>query len=144
MQYPIGTIIRKAFNKVYYEGEVIRYDEKEGFYKISYLDGDSEEMTHAEVKKYKKPIQKYSPGSKKAQDHAIAKGLKTAALIKYYWDLENRKAQQTNAPNQLDVSFQAYSARARQLEYRGIALAAHAGMLSAFKAGAIWDEDMKK
>ena len=30
------------------EGEVIRYDEKEKFYKISYFDGDSEEMTHAD------------------------------------------------------------------------------------------------
>ena len=43
--FPTGTIIRKAFNKKYFEGEVTGYDPKSKFYMIKYLDGDAEEMT---------------------------------------------------------------------------------------------------
>ena len=54
---PLGTIIRKKFNKTWYEGEITKHDLISDFYHIKYTDGDSEEMTYMEVKQFKKPLQ---------------------------------------------------------------------------------------
>ena len=55
-----GTIVRNKFNKSWYEGEVTRYDPTEKYYTILYTDGDTEEFTHNEVKRFRKPKQHYS------------------------------------------------------------------------------------
>ena len=39
--YPIGTKIYKDFDKKYYKGSVVRFDDKEGYYKIRYRDKDT-------------------------------------------------------------------------------------------------------
>ena len=57
MIHPIGTIVRKKFNKTWYEGEVTDHDLKTDFYHIKQTDGDAEDMTFAEVKQHKKPLQ---------------------------------------------------------------------------------------
>ena len=57
--YRNGTIIRKRFNQGWYEGEVTGFDPQEGFYKITYTDGDTEEMTSHEVKAHRKRDQRY-------------------------------------------------------------------------------------
>ena len=49
----IGTIVRKKFGKGIHRGEVKRYDKERKYYWIDYNNGDSEEMTHKMVKKYK-------------------------------------------------------------------------------------------
>ena len=59
--HKIGTIVRKRFNRDYYEGEVIGYNDNNGYYKIKYRDGDEEEYDANDMKKYYKQLQKYSP-----------------------------------------------------------------------------------
>ena len=66
--YDIGTIIRKRFpNKKHYKGEVTDYDPTNRYYKIRYLDGDTEEYTPQEMKQYYHPYQRYT---KKAEANA--------------------------------------------------------------------------
>ena len=52
-QNTIGTIVRKKFGNGIYYGKVKRYDKEQKYYWIDYDNGDSEEMTHKMVKKYK-------------------------------------------------------------------------------------------
>ena len=60
--YPNGTIIRKQFpNGKHYEGEVVGYDEKEQWYLIQYLDGQTEDFNEADMRWYRKEKQKYAP-----------------------------------------------------------------------------------
>ncbi|XP_024395365.1 uncharacterized protein [Physcomitrium patens] len=47
----IGAKTKKKFDNVLYDGEVIGFDPKVGFYKIRYSDGDNEELTLKELKK---------------------------------------------------------------------------------------------
>ena len=50
-RYKVGTIISKKFDGIAYKGKIIKpYDGR--YYKIEYDDGDEEERTHSEVKKY--------------------------------------------------------------------------------------------
>jgi hypothetical protein len=50
----IGTKVRKKFNDgKYYEGEVIRYDPINQYYKIKYRDGDQEDYDEKDMKQYK-------------------------------------------------------------------------------------------
>ena len=59
--YDIGTIIRKRFpNKKHYKGEVTDYDPTNRYYKIRYLDGDTEEYTPQEMKQYYHLYQRYT------------------------------------------------------------------------------------
>ena len=59
--YDIGTLIRKRFpNKKEYEGEVVNYDPTNQYYRIKYLDGDTEDFTPQEMKQYLHPYQRYS------------------------------------------------------------------------------------
>ena len=58
--HKIGTIARKKFNRGHYEGEVIGYNDNNGYYKIKYEDGDLEEYDTADMSKYYKHLQKYS------------------------------------------------------------------------------------
>ena len=59
--YDIGTIIRKRFpNKQYYEGEVTNYDPTNQYYRIKYLDGDTEDFTPQEMKDHYHPYQRYT------------------------------------------------------------------------------------
>ena len=49
--YKIGTRVKKKFNdNQWYEGKITGYDSKEGFYKVLYNNGDSEEYTHTEIR----------------------------------------------------------------------------------------------
>ena len=63
--YPKGTIIEREFEDEMYEGRIVGYDDNDNYYKISYVDGDSEEMTHQEVKQHYKPSQKFSAKSQR-------------------------------------------------------------------------------
>ena len=58
--FKLGTIVRKRFNKGWFEGEVTAYDPKEQYYKITYKDGDTEELDYHEVKLHRKPSQQYA------------------------------------------------------------------------------------
>eukprot|EP00984_Skeletonema_dohrnii_P009612 scaffold3677_cov94-Skeletonema_dohrnii-CCMP3373.AAC.6 len=57
-KYKVGTTIYKEFPDEqtgylrFFKGEVKRFDTKRKFYKIVYEDGDKEEMTESQVKKY--------------------------------------------------------------------------------------------
>lgn len=58
--HPTGTIVRRRFTTgIYHEGEIIRYDPIEKFYKIRYQDGDTDDMTYDEITNYKKKNQRY-------------------------------------------------------------------------------------
>ena len=59
--FPNGTIIRKRFDKGWFEGQVTKHDPVTNYYQIKYTDGDAEEMTYSEVKQHRKPIQTFSP-----------------------------------------------------------------------------------
>ena len=48
-----GTEVKRKFHNKLYTGTVTRYDNEAKLYYIKYTDGDSEEMTEAEVNKYK-------------------------------------------------------------------------------------------
>ena len=53
MTYPLGTPIRKRFDDGhYYRGTIIGYDPITHYYQIQYADGDAEDFTTAEVKRY--------------------------------------------------------------------------------------------
>ena len=58
--YENGTIVKKRFNKGWYKGEVTKYDPIEKYYTILYTDGDTEEFTQDEFKRFRKPKQHYS------------------------------------------------------------------------------------
>ena len=47
----IGKTVRKQFHRKYYNGTIVRKG-RNGFYKINYDDGDSEEFDNDDVKKY--------------------------------------------------------------------------------------------
>ena len=50
-RYKVGTIISKKFDGISYQGKIIKpYDGR--YYRIEYEDGDEEDMTHSEVRKY--------------------------------------------------------------------------------------------
>ena len=51
--YPICTVIRKKIGQTLQRGTVTRYDEDIEYYWINYENGDSEEMRHIYVTKYK-------------------------------------------------------------------------------------------
>ena len=51
--YPSGTIIRKKIGRTLQIGTVTRYDDDREYYWINYKNGDSEEMQHQFVTKYK-------------------------------------------------------------------------------------------
>ena len=57
--YENGTIVRKKFNKGWYKGEITKYDPLKRYYTILYTNGDTEEFTHNEVKKFRKVKQQY-------------------------------------------------------------------------------------
>lgn len=65
--HKIGTIVRKRFNRGHFEGEVVGYNNINGYYKIQYQDGDTEEYDANDMKKYYKHLQKYSPPAKALQ-----------------------------------------------------------------------------
>ena len=49
--YPIGTTVRKKFNRFTHIGRIIKYDEDEEWYTIEYQDGDWEQMNANECKR---------------------------------------------------------------------------------------------
>ena len=52
--HPVGTIVSKKFGKGIHRGTVTKYTEDRQWpYWIDYDNGDSEEMTHKQVKRYK-------------------------------------------------------------------------------------------
>ena len=54
-EFPTGTIVRKHFpNYGWFKGTVTQFNPKENMYKITYSDGDVEQMTHKEVKSHQK------------------------------------------------------------------------------------------
>ena len=56
-----GTIVRKKFcDGKYYEGEVVKYDPINQWYRIKYRDGMIEDYNRVEMARYKKKKQKYS------------------------------------------------------------------------------------
>ena len=57
----LGTIVRKKSgnDNIYSKGEVTRYDPINKLCTVKYQDGDGEEYDHSEIKRYKKPKQRY-------------------------------------------------------------------------------------
>ena len=51
--FPLGTTVRKKFNRFTHIGRIIKYDEEKEWYTIEYQDGDWEEMNAKEVSRYK-------------------------------------------------------------------------------------------
>ena len=50
-----GTIVRKKFcDGKYYEGEVVKYDPKNQWYKIKYQDGAIEDYNRVKMARWKK------------------------------------------------------------------------------------------
>ena len=47
--YAVGTKIRKPFDGKAYDGEVVSYDARAGYYKVQYEDGDEEEMDARQI-----------------------------------------------------------------------------------------------
>jgi len=52
LKYPVGTEVSKKFDGIAYRGRVIRYDQKSKYFRVRYVDGDEEDMTVKEVKRY--------------------------------------------------------------------------------------------
>ena len=50
--YPLGTTIRKKFNRFNHIGKIIKYDEENEWYTVECQDGDWEKMSQQEVSKY--------------------------------------------------------------------------------------------
>ena len=59
--FPLGTIIRRRCenDNLFYEGEVTAYDSINNLYEIKYKEGEIDDFTYEEVKKYRKTKQKY-------------------------------------------------------------------------------------
>ena len=51
-KYRIGTTIYKKFGERVFTGKVTRFDPKVKYYRVTYEDGDEEEMTESKIKKY--------------------------------------------------------------------------------------------
>jgi hypothetical protein len=141
-RYPNGTIIRKKFNKGWYEGEVTGFDPSNSYYKIRYTDGDTEEFDHQEVKEYKKKVQAYT--SRPTNDDQLttraryyaqlgrlqAKRTNSETKVKQHqWALRTKKTHKSTFGN--NVMHFAYSSWVRRKH-------------QAHKAGSIWDENLKK
>ena len=60
--YPIGTIICKYHSDIlsFHEGGITSFDATNNLYHVKYLQGDREEFTYDEIRKYRKPTQKYT------------------------------------------------------------------------------------
>ena len=58
----MGTIIRKwdTDSLSFHEGAITSFDAINNLYHVKYLQGDREEFTYDEIRKYRKTIQKYS------------------------------------------------------------------------------------
>jgi len=54
-RYPIGTKIYKNFDGVFYSGEITDYDAETEYSKITYEDGDQEEIENKDIKQYLLP-----------------------------------------------------------------------------------------
>ena len=67
---PKGTATRKGWEGEMHGGRAASYDGKGKYYKISYVDGDSEEMTHQEAKQHCKPSQELSRRKPSQQGNA--------------------------------------------------------------------------
>eukprot|EP00536_Pseudo-nitzschia_multiseries_P015749 jgi/Psemu1/43659/gm1.43659_g len=58
--WAIETIIRKKFNKGWFEGEVVSYDQNNQYYQVKFTDGDLADYTHDEISRHYKSDQYYS------------------------------------------------------------------------------------
>ena len=67
---------RARGKQFWFEGRVVHCDSQQKWHKIKHVDGDSEEMTHAEVMQHCKPNQKFS---KKSQE--MMQDLRQALLV---------------------------------------------------------------
>ena len=58
----MGTIIRKwdAGTNSFHKGAITSFDATNNLYHVKYLQGDREEYTYDEIRKYRKTIQKYA------------------------------------------------------------------------------------
>ena len=66
--FPIGTAIRKRFSDGWYNGKVTTYYPEDKLYHILYGDGDSEDLSEAEVRKFQR-------SSKSASSNKTTKGI---------------------------------------------------------------------
>ena len=60
--YPMGTIIRRwdTDSLSFHEGAITSFDAINNLYHVKFLQGDREEFTYDEIRKYRKKIQKYA------------------------------------------------------------------------------------
>jgi len=131
--YPTGTIIRKKFNKGWFEGEVTGYDPKERYYSILYTDGDTEEFTHNEVKTHKKLKQQYSSNPQNTDQ--------LTNRARYYAQLSRLKARRSKGYSLVNQIHQEATDELFSAAYQ-----AHISkkLQQARKAGSIWDINLKK
>ena len=68
-EFEIGECIRKKFDGMAYDGEIVSINLDTKFYHIKYTDGDEEDMTVSDVQKFwiPKEVDKKKRGSKKRQ-----------------------------------------------------------------------------
>ena len=66
-KFEIGKCIRKKFNGMAYDGEIVSLNLDKKFYHIRYTDRDEEDMTVLDVKRFwiAKEVNKKKRGSKK-------------------------------------------------------------------------------
>jgi hypothetical protein len=121
-----GTIISRRFSDGIHEGEIKQYDPKEKYYKVLYKDGDTEEMTHAEIKQYRKKSQKYNPVDE------------TALFSSHILTQLNLISTTTDQPSPFSNGYdKGVQMLERQQHSPSINTAFAAG-------GAIWDEELNK
>ena len=134
-----GTIICKAFGDEHFEGTIVGCNPIMKWCKIHHVDGDSEEMTHQEVKQHCKPSQTFGTKSQQLL-HDFKRGT-AAKLTKRKWHAHLHQRQRSQ---RVKHEVNACRLRAPQAKVRkGEALAAQLKHL-ACKAGCVWDNDLKK
>ena len=142
--YVNGTIIRRKFSSGYHEGEITKYDPIEQYYKVLYQDGDSEEMTYAEVQQYRKRTQQYSRHEKKAMlMQPIPHQLPNTSVF----NMPTSKSQRTKRVQRLNRYNRYPTVQQKPNRFsNGYSKAVeHLQPNFAFGAsGAIWDDDLNK
>jgi hypothetical protein len=124
--YMNGTIIRRRFSDGIHEGKIKQYDPKEKYYKVLYKDGDTEEMTHSEIKQYRKRSQRYSPAHE------------TVLLSSHVINRIESISTNTDQPSLFSNGYDKGVQMLEQLQHTN-------SINIAFAAGdAIWDEELNK
>ena len=149
IQYPDGTIIKRKFNRGWYEGEITKYDPKSKYYTVLYTDGDTEEFTYAEVKEHKKPLQSYSLQPNNT-DQLTTRARYYAQLGRLQCKRQHQQQQREQGTDQvIQAAYDKHVRAKHERQHRAYQERQHRAYKAgsqhrAYKAGSIWDADLKK